>query len=202
MICIMTPKSDTYYVSHVLTIECLTIQKSSDRTFRITLKPTTSNGEGPVLTFRAVLPATYPKTAPKLSLSFSEDVRAATRAEAERLLLTKPRTLLGAEMIFEITTSLQDILDQALQRRNDNVPTLDEERASQQALITKHAEELEEEKRKVKAQASIEEEQYLQEMVESQKTRRTRLHAETSQDLEARPSKLVYGFYLTVYYPY
>ncbi|KAL8914067.1 MAG: hypothetical protein Q9172_007161 [Xanthocarpia lactea] len=163
--------------------------KSSDRAFRIALKPTTEDEGGIALTFRASLSATYPKTLPELSLGFSEDVRSKTKAEAERVLRTKPRTLLGTEMIFEITTSLQDILDQALRNQAETLPTLDEERANQQALTTQQAQRLREERDKEKVQASVEEEQYLIEMVDHQKEReekrRIKLQTWTSHDPEA-----------------
>lgn len=158
------------------------------------MKPAAVDGEGIALTFRASLPATYPKTLPKLSVEFSENVRPTIRAEAERVLRTKPKTLLGTEMVFEITSSLQDILDQALQTKAESIPTLDEERANQQAIITQQARRLQEEKEKEKLQASVEEEQYLQEMVDNQKAReakrRIKLQTWTSQDPEPISSKL------------
>ncbi|KAL9000043.1 MAG: hypothetical protein Q9169_001288 [Polycauliona sp. 2 TL-2023] len=161
--------------------------KNSDRAFRIIVKPAAADGYGIALTFRASLPATYPKTIPKLSVEFSEDIRVTTRAEAERVLKTKPKTLVGTEMIFEITASLQDILDQAIQVKADDVPALDEERAKQQAIITHQAQRLQAEKENEKIQASAEEEQYLQQMVNDQKSReakkRIKLQTGTSQDL-------------------
>ncbi|KAL8803587.1 MAG: hypothetical protein Q9182_003092 [Xanthomendoza sp. 2 TL-2023] len=160
--------------------------KSSDRAFQIILKPTSSDGDGFALTFRASLPPTYPKTLPILSLAFSDDIRSATRAQAEQVLKEKPRRLLGTEMIFEITTSLQEILDQAFRNRPEVIPTLDEERARQQAITIRQVQKQQEEEQKEKAQASVEKEQYLHEVVEDQKKRRAKLQAGTSQDLEAR----------------
>ncbi|KAL9040767.1 MAG: hypothetical protein Q9180_001715 [Flavoplaca navasiana] len=97
-------------------------------------------------------------------------------------------------MIFEITASLQDILDQDPRIQTEIVPTLDEERANRQAAITRQAQRLQEEKEKEKTRASIEEEQYLQEMVDHQKTReerrRTKMQTWTSQNPEPIP---VYG---------
>ncbi|KAL8671839.1 MAG: hypothetical protein Q9168_003679 [Polycauliona sp. 1 TL-2023] len=162
--------------------------KTSDRAFRITVKPSVADGHGTALILRASLPATYPKSLPTLSLEFSEDVGMTAKGEAERILKTKPKTLLGTEMIFEITASLQDILDQALQIKADNVPTLDEERANQQAITTQQARRLQAEKEQEKIQASAEEEQYLQQMVDDQKAReakkRIKLQTWTSQDPE------------------
>ena len=158
------------------------------------MKPATADLGDISIISRASLPATYPKTLPRLSLEFSEEVREKTRAEAERVLKTKPKTLVGTEMIFEITASLQDILDQNLRIQTENVPTLDEERASRQAVITRQAQRLQEEKGKETTRASIEEEQYLQEMVDHQKAReerrRTKMQTCTSQDPEPIPGML------------
>lgn len=148
------------------------------------------------LTVHASFPATYPKTLPKLSLSFSEAFRHGSRAEAEDVLKAKPRRLLGSEMMFEVTTSLQDLLDQAAQRRVHDVPALDQERANQQAVVTQQAKEKQEEKRKEKHQANIEEEQYLAEMVEKQKTRderrREKLQSITSRAPDSVAGKLAF----------
>lgn len=169
-------------------------QKSSDRAFSITLKPSTGEHDELTLTLFTSLPSTYPKTLPQLSLSFSEEVRAATRAEAEQVLKTKPEALLGSEMIFEITTSLQDSLDQAAQRSDRSAPTLEEERAKQHAAALQQAQEVQEKQQKEQDQASIEEEQYLEEMVSRQKAReekqREKLQAASSHDLNASLSKL------------
>lgn len=98
--------------------------------------------------------------------------------------------------MFEITTALQDLLDQAAQHRAHDVPALDQERANQQAAVTRQANAKQEEKRKEKHQANIEEEQYLAEMVEKQKTReerrREKLQSVTSQDPDAVAGKLAF----------
>ncbi|KAI4095599.1 MAG: hypothetical protein LQ344_001530 [Seirophora lacunosa] len=171
---------------------------TGDRAFRITLKPTDGENDTIALKVHASFPATYPKTLPKLSLDFSEAIRSRVRAEAKELLKTKPRTLLGSEMMFEITTALQDLLDQAAQHRAHDVPALDQERANQQAAVTRQANAKQEEKRKEKHQANIEEEQYLAEMVEKQKTReerrREKLQSVTSQDPDAVAARDVVRF--------
>lgn len=115
------------------------------------------------------------------------------RAEAEEVLRTKPRTLLGSEMIFEITTSLQDLLDQIAQYTAQDVPALDEERAKQRAVVIQQAQKELEEQQKEKHRVSIEEEQYLAEMVHNQKIReersREKMQSGTSKDHDASHSK-------------
>lgn len=149
----------------------LSRQKTPDRAFRITLKPSTDGHDALSLTLSVSLPATYPKTLPKLSLSFNEDARPAVRAAATEVLSAKPKALLGSEMIFEITTLLQDIIDHAAHGKGENVPTLEEERAIQQAAASRLAQKVQEEQQKEQIQASLEEEQYLGEMVLLQKSR-------------------------------
>lgn len=146
------------------------------------------------LTFHASLPATYPKTLPKLSLSFSEALSSKLRAEAEHVLKTKPTSMLGSEMMYEITTSLQDVLDRANYHQVQDVPALNEERANREAVVLQQAQKEQAEKQKEKHQATIDEEQYLAEMVANQKSReekrREKLTSGTSKDSNGDPSKL------------
>ncbi|KAI4260276.1 MAG: hypothetical protein LQ352_000398 [Teloschistes flavicans] len=167
-------------------IIALSRQKTPDRAFSITLKPSADEYHALVLTLSVSLPATYPKTLPKLSLNFGEDIRPATRAAAAGVISAKPKALLGSEMIFEITTALQDIIDHAAHGKGENVPTLEEERANQQAAASRMAQKVQEEQQREQIQASIEEEQYLGEMVLLQKSReekrREKPHAITTQE--------------------
>lgn len=110
------------------------------------------------------------------------------------MLKANPKLLVGSEMIFVITTSLQDLLDQAAQYNDQDVPALDEERAKQQAIVTEQAQKEQEEKHKEMYQASIDEEQYLADMVANQKTReerrREKLQLGTSKDPDVSPGTL------------
>ncbi|KAL8866670.1 MAG: hypothetical protein Q9174_006161 [Haloplaca sp. 1 TL-2023] len=145
--------------------------KSSDRAFKITLKPSSGDHDELRFVLRVSLPATYPKTVPKLAISFSEEVRAAVQAEAAEVLSSRPKALVGSEMIFEITTLLQDSLDHAARAKDQTVLTLEEERANQQAAAIRQAK-VEQEQREVKKhQVLVEEEQYLAEMVSTQRAK-------------------------------
>ena len=159
-------------------------QKSSDRAFKITLKPSTGEDDELRFVLRVSLPATYPKTVPKLEISFSEEVRGAVRAEAEQVLRSRPKALVGSEMIFEITTLLQDTLDHAARAKDQTVLTLEEERANQQAAAIRQAKAEQEQREMRKHQVLVEEEQFLAEMVSTQKVkeekRREKAHPENS----------------------
>ncbi|KAL9612098.1 MAG: hypothetical protein Q9167_003285 [Letrouitia subvulpina] len=98
-------------------------------------------------------------------------LRSKSRMEAEEILRTKSRALLGSEMIFEISTCLQDILEQAAQTKSDSVLTLEQERDRQQAAASQREQQAEEAKHQEKLQASTEEERKLAQIVSYQKVR-------------------------------
>lgn len=85
------------------------MQKIINRAFQISLR----NGKDADISFLLLvsLPNTYPKTLPSLKLKFGPAVSPKVQLEAHHLVDQKPRTLLGSEMIFEIATALQDLLD-------------------------------------------------------------------------------------------
>lgn len=127
------------------------------------------------------LPATYPKTIPRLSLSFSEGVPPRTIKAAETLISTKPRTLLGSEMIYEIATSLQDVLEQYTDSRptddvaqevtRDHIPNLHQERAIQAAAMTQKVRHAEEEKQLAQKEAEEEDQRTISYMIVQEKAR-------------------------------
>ena len=80
------------------------------------------------------------------------------------MLKRKPKTLIGAEMIFEIATSLQDILDQTWMDPNEAVP-LDEERTAKEEAARVSALQDNALRREQDLRLQEEEEQMLQELV-------------------------------------
>jgi len=93
----------------------------------------------------------------------------------------KPKTLLGAEMIFEIATSLQEVLDQAIPpNKSEDVPTLDEERVFQEAANAQKAQQVEKDRQEEHAQARLEEEQVLSQMMEQERTRLSKRKSKVS----------------------
>lgn len=133
------------------------------------------------MTLMVSLPATYPKTIPRLSLSFSENVPPKTIKVAEKLISTKPRTLLGSEMIYEIATSLQDVLEQYADSRptddvaqeitRDHIPNLHQERAIQEAAMTQKVRHAEEEKQLAQKEAEEEDQRMISYMIDQEKAR-------------------------------
>lgn len=122
------------------------------------------------------LPATYPKTVPNLSLQNLDDLRENARSRILKIIREKPKTLLGSEMIYEIAVSIQDVLEDVAQAREQDkdLPSLEEERMEQKAAAIHRAElEKQEELRKQEA-AHVEEARALQLMLEDRARQRNK----------------------------
>lgn len=122
------------------------------------------------------LPATYPKTVPNLSLQKLDDLRENARFRIQKIIREKPKTLLGSEMIYEIAVSIQDVLEDVAQSREQDkdLPSLEEERMEQKAAAIHRAElEKQEELRKQEA-AHVEEARALQLMLEDRARQRNK----------------------------
>jgi hypothetical protein len=82
--------------------------KSTDKAFRLNLKA--SDPEiSVVLSVR--LTATYPKTAPILSVEKYHEVRDVAQQAIAKVVENRVKELLGEVMIFEISSAIQDILE-------------------------------------------------------------------------------------------
>lgn len=149
-------------------------QQSSDLTFKLHLRA--SSNPDVHLVLLVELPATYPKTVPNLSLENLTDLRDGARSRIQEIIRNKPKTLLGSEMIYELAVSIQDVLEDVAQAREQDkdLPSLEEERMEQKAAAIQRAElEKQEELRKQEA-ATAEEERALQEMLQDKMRQRTK----------------------------
>ncbi|KAF2811445.1 kinase-like protein [Mytilinidion resinicola] len=146
--------------------------KTTDRTFRLRLKPFSESDIVAVLSVRLL--ATYPKTVPILVLENATQLRPKTRQKIEALIKTKPKELLGEVMIHEIATAIQDILEDDVTARehDETLPSLEEERAVHEAAANLLAKEQEEEKIKKKVEEKAEEDRVMQQMVEEELRRK------------------------------
>lgn len=117
-----------------------------------------------------------------MTLSFNEGILPGAREAAERVVQNKPSQLIGREMIFEIATALQEILENAsegftsapgkLDTGNENIPNLHQEREIQKASATQKAKEAEEERSQTQRETDEEEQQRLiAYMIEQEKAR-------------------------------
>lgn len=143
--------------------------KSLDRAFKIKIRPAIDDDERSLI-LAVSFPPTYPKSLPRLSLDFGPDISQNSKKGAQDILKTKPKSLLGSEMIYEIVSSLQDVIDNTGVKKTD-VPTLDEERAAREEAARLSYQKAEQERIQQELKAQEEEEKSLQELVKQRITR-------------------------------
>ena len=116
---------------------------------------------------------------PQLSFDFSDGVRPKTRRNIESAARAKAKELLGQESIFEVTTGIQEALDDvvASAARADGLPALDEERARKAAEDEKKARKVQEEEKQRQKDVQDEESRHLAEMLEREQARLSKLSA-------------------------
>ena len=158
-------------------------KKAADRAFQINLHKQVVEERKFALTLAVSFPPTYPKSLPRLNLRFGDSARQKEQKQAQELISNKPKSLLGSEMIFEIATSLQDILDDNASSL-EIVPTLDEERAAKEVAAKLKAQQDEEERRQLATKAEEEEEQILLEMVKQRKSQTARCNSKSINQLD------------------
>ena len=158
-------------------------KKAADRAFQINLRAQLDEEQKIALTLIVSLPPTYPKSLPRLNLRFGDSLRQKEQKQAQEVIKTRPKSLLGSEMIFEIATSLQEVLDNNA-TSVELVPTLDEERATREAAAKLKAQQDEEERRQQAMKAEEEEEKALLELVKQRKSQSTRRNSKTTNELD------------------
>ncbi|KAI9718986.1 MAG: hypothetical protein M1828_006362 [Chrysothrix sp. TS-e1954] len=146
--------------------------KTSEKSFKLRLRAP-SDADCYVV-MAATLTATYPKTIPLLAIELDMNVRPRALEQVRSTISTLPKTLLGEVMMYEIASTVQEILeDSVIARANEkSMPSLEEERASREMAAVSLARKEEEDTAKRQAQEKVEEEQALQRMVEVERKRR------------------------------
>ncbi|KAI1475823.1 serine/threonine-protein kinase gcn2 [Daldinia eschscholtzii] len=130
--------------------------------------------EDVAITLSVVLTATYPKSAPLLSLKDEGGLKESTVFKLQKFIETKPKSLLTLEqpepMIHELAQGLQDILEDAAQAKAQGLelPSLEEERAAHEAELARQAREQQEEEERRKQSALKEEERVMQDMIQKE----------------------------------
>ncbi|OJD23912.1 PEK/GCN2 protein kinase [Blastomyces percursus] len=154
--------------------------QSSEVAFKLHLRAS-SNPDVQVVLLVS-LPATYPKTVPNLTVQGLDDLRRGAKSRIKDVIETKPKTLLGSEMIYELALSVQDILEDVAiaQAEDTDIPSLEEERIVQEAAAIQQAEEQKQEERRKQEQATAEEEKALQTLLESKIKQRQRAKEQVS----------------------
>ena len=158
-------------------------KKAADRAFHINLRNQTGKEQQIVLTLAVSFPPTYPKSLPRLKLRFGDSIRQKEQKQAQEVISSRPKSLLGSEMIFEIITLLQDIVDNDATSL-EVIPTLDEERAAKEVAARLKAQQDEEQRRQQAVQAEEEEERVLLEMVKHRKSQSTRRNSRSINQMD------------------
>ncbi|KAK3713919.1 eukaryotic translation initiation factor 2-alpha kinase [Vermiconidia calcicola] len=145
--------------------------KTTDRSFKLRIKPTLDEGTFITLTVR--LTATYPKTAPLLTVDGLQDYHERTQKRINNIVENRPKKLLGEVMIFDISNEIRDALDDAIQaKQQGTLPSLEDQRAKDEEVATELARQAEEaESRRLQAEQD-EEDRVLKQMMEEEITRR------------------------------
>ncbi|KAF2160763.1 hypothetical protein M409DRAFT_59785 [Zasmidium cellare ATCC 36951] len=148
--------------------------KSTDHTFKITIKPTSEDARPDDYVVLSVkLTATYPKSAPVLEVSGLEKFHERTQKRVRNVLVLKPKQMLGDVMIYVIAVEIQEALDDAVTARaQGTLPSLEEERASAEEVALTMAKEAEEAETRRQQEARAEEDRVLKQMVKEEVSRR------------------------------
>lgn len=136
------------------------------------------------------LTATYPKTAPLLEATGLESFHERTQARVRHVIAERPKLLLGEVMIHAITSEIQEILEDAVQARQQGaLPSLDDERVNAEEVAQALAMQAEATQKKVQQEAEQEEQRVLDQMVKEELTRRE--HRKTKQASSAGETALI-----------
>ncbi|KAK6834677.1 hypothetical protein PG987_009371 [Apiospora arundinis] len=130
------------------------------------------------VTLGVVLTATYPKSAPLLSLKDDTNLSESTLFKIQKFIEKKPKDLAAQgqcePMIHELALGIhEDLEDAALAKAQGlTLPSLEEERAAHEAELARQAQEQEEEEARKKQEASLEEERVMQQMIDEEMRRK------------------------------
>ncbi|KAK8136279.1 hypothetical protein PG984_004219, partial [Apiospora sp. TS-2023a] len=145
------------------------------------------------VTLGVVLTATYPKSAPLLSLKDDTNLKESTLFKIQKFIEKRPTELAaqgqGEPMIHELAEGIQEFLEDAALAKAQGLelPSLEEERTAHEEALARQAREQEEEDARKKQEATQEEERVMQQMIdeemrrkkESQKKSRQKSHPRT-----------------------
>ncbi|KAK4501360.1 hypothetical protein PRZ48_007168 [Zasmidium cellare] len=150
--------------------------KSTDRTFKVTIKPDTEDA-GPedrvVLSVR--LTATYPKSPPMLDISGLEKFHERTQKKVRNVLVSGPKEMLGGVMIHEIGEQIREALLEAVTARaQGTLPSLEQERASAEEDAMKKEEEAKEAEARRQKEAQAEADRTMARQVQEELSRSTK----------------------------
>lgn len=145
--------------------------KSTDKAFKLTLK--SFSDEKTLVILSAKLTATYPKSHPVLEVDGLDKLHSIARSKILKIIKNRPGELEGEPMIHAIATDIQDVLEDAVQSREQGVlPSLEDERMNQESAAEQHAKEAEADEAKRHELAQAEEDRMMTQMVQQEIQRR------------------------------
>ncbi|KAI5862893.1 serine/threonine-protein kinase gcn2 [Durotheca rogersii] len=169
-----------------------TAWQKSEPSFDIRVKALSD--EEVAVTLSVVLTATYPKSAPLLSLKDEGVLNESTVFKLQKFIEKKPKALAAQgqsePMIHELAQGLQDILEDAAQAKSHGLelPSLEEERAAHEAELAKQAREQHEEEERRRQDAIKEEERVMQDMIQQEVDRQRTKVKESKKKNKPQPA--------------
>ncbi|KAK7935782.1 Protein kinase, partial [Apiospora marii] len=148
----------------------------SEPSFDIRIKALSN--EDFTVTLGVVLTATYPKSAPLLSLKDDTNLRESTLFKIQKFIEKRPAELAaqgqGEPMIHELAEGIQEFLEDAALAKAQGLelPSLEEERTAHEEALARQAREQEEEDARKKQEATQEEERVMQQMIDEEMRRK------------------------------
>ncbi len=141
-------------------------------------------------TLSVQLPTTYPKTLPVLKIEDLQCRNPNIPGRLQKVLETKPKELLGVEMIFEIASQIQDILEEAatFKAEKEGLSSLEAERVFQKDNVEQELKGLEEARKRQEEEAVAEEDKYLVEQISREISRRENKARAAEKGFSARRS--------------
>ena len=124
-------------------------------------------------------------------------MRRNAKARIHDVIVQKPKELLGSEMIYELTATIQEILEDAAvaQAQDEDIPSLEEERMVQEAAAQAQAEKEKAEELKRQAEAEAEEDRMLELVLQEKmkQKQREREHRRKSRSTPDDYGSLLHG---------
>lgn len=130
--------------------------KTTEHSFRLTIRSSWDDDDVDSVILVVKFTATYPKSPPILSVEGLDKVHDRTKTRILNIIQSRPKQLLGGDMIHDIAEEIREALVAGVEaRRNGAQPSLDVERATAEEM----AKDLEEEAAAEEARRSRESEE-------------------------------------------
>ncbi|KAK9311863.1 kinase-like domain-containing protein [Lipomyces starkeyi] len=124
------------------------------------------------LVMRVKMTATYPRSVPIITIESPKNIRNSQLKEITDYVNTRPKELVGEEMIYEISTTVQEMLEQIQDTLKSAKETLEDERVRRMEEEKAKAKKEAEAQKKFIEQTNQEEERVLEEMIKEEMRRR------------------------------